>query len=345
MGAMAIRAHGGPEVLEWVTVPRPQPADDEALVRVAACGMNHLDVHTRRGIPGRTLSFPHILGNEAVGVVAELGPRAKGVEVGQRVLVSPGYLENLHADRSGWDSLLPDYRILGHQSPGGYGEYVKTRAQYLVPVSERFSLEEWAATPLVFLTAWHMLQGRARIRPGETILVIGAGSGVGVAAIQIARHFGCKVISTVGNEAKIAKAKALGADHVVDHSAADWPKRVKEWTGGRGVDVVVEHVGEAVFTKALTTLASGGRLVTCGATTGPRGEIHLTHLFAKQISVLGSYMGDFAELKEVIALLEMGQLKPVVDRVYSIREAQDAHRRMEAREHFGKIVLRHDANR
>jgi NADPH:quinone reductase-like Zn-dependent oxidoreductase len=252
-------------------------------------------------------------------------------------------LEDFHADRSGWDSQLPDYKVIGHQSPGGYGEYVKARVQYLVPISERWSLEEWAATPLVFLTAWHMLHGRARIRPGETILVIGAGSGVGVAAIQIARHFGCKVITTAGNEAKIAKAKDLGADAAVNHSAADWPKQVKQLTSGRGVDVVVEHVGEAVFTKALTTLAPGGRLVTCGATTGPRGEIHLTHLFAKQISVLGSYMGDFAELKEVIALLEAGHLKPVVDRIDSIREAQDAHRRMEAREHFGKIVLRHDA--
>lgn len=344
MGAMAIRAHGGPEVLEWITVPRPEPAGEEALVRVVACGLNYLDVHTRRGIPGRTLSFPHILGNEPVGVVAALGPRAKGVEVGQRVVVSPGYLEEFHADRSGWDTRFPDYKVIGHQTPGGYAEYVKVRAEYLVPVSERWSFEEWAATPLVFLTAWHMLQGRARVRPGETVLVIGAGSGVGVAAIQIARHCGCKVITTAGNEAKMAKAKELGAFAAVNHSNPDWPKQVKELSGGRGVDVVIEHVGEAVFTKAMTTLATGGRLVTCGATTGPRGEIHLIHLFAKQISVLGSYMGDFAELKEVIALLEAGDLKPVVDRVYPIRDAQAAHRRIEAREHFGKIVLRHEVS-
>jgi len=342
MGAMAILAHGGPEVLEWITLPRPEPEEDEALVRVVACGLNHLDIHTRRGIPGRTFSFPHILGNEPVGIVAALGPQARGIQVGQRVLVSPGSLERFHADRSRWDSLSPDYKVIGHQTPGGYGEYVKVRAEYLVPISERWSMEEWAATPLVFLTAWHMLAGRARIRPGETVLVIGAGSGVGVAAIQIARHCGCRVIATAGNEAKMAKAKELGAFAAVNHSNPDWPKEAKEANRGRGVDVVVEHVGEAVFAKALTTLAPGGRLVTCGATTGPRGEIHLTHLFAKQISVLGSYMGDYAELKEVVALLEAGHLKPVLDRVYPIREVQAAHRRMEAREHFGKIVLRHD---
>jgi NADPH:quinone reductase-like Zn-dependent oxidoreductase len=342
MGAMANRAHGGPEVLEWISVARPEPIDDEVLVRVHACGVNHLDIHTRRGIPGRTWSFPHVLGSEPVGVIAALGPRAKGVELGQRVLVSPGSLQEFHADRSRFDALFPDYKVIGHQSWGGYGEYVKSRADSLIPISERWSVEEWAATPLVFLTAWHMLSGRAHIRPGETVLVIGAGSGVGTSAIQIAGHFGCKVIATAGNEAKIEKAKELGAAAAVNHSQAEWPKQVKELTGGRGVDVVVEHVGEAVFSKALTTLAPGGRLVTCGATTGPRGEIHLNHLFAKQISILGSYMGDFAELKEVVSLLEAGRLHPVIDRVYPIRDAQAAHRRIEAREHFGKIVLRHD---
>jgi NADPH:quinone reductase-like Zn-dependent oxidoreductase len=342
MGAMAIRSHGGPEVLEWITVPRPEPADGEALVRVSACGLNHLDIHTRRGIAGRALPFPHVLGNEPAGVVAALGPRAKGVEIGQRVLVSPGFLEEYHADRSGPDARFPDYNVVGHQTWGGYGEYMKARAETLIPISERWSLEEWAATPLVFLTAWRMLHGRARVRPGETVLVIGAGSGVGTSAIQISLHFGCKVIVTAGDDVKIRKAEELGVFAGVNHSREGWPKEVKSLTGGRGVDVVVEHVGEAVFTKALTTLARGGRLVTCGATTGPRGEIHLTHLFAKQISVLGSYMGDFSELKEVVALLETGHLKPIVDRVYSIRDAQAAHRRMEAREHFGKIVLRHE---
>jgi NADPH:quinone reductase-like Zn-dependent oxidoreductase len=252
-------------------------------------------------------------------------------------------LEEFHADRSSWDARFPDYKVIGHHSPGGYAQYVKAKAENLVPISERWSMEEWAATPLVFLTAWHMLVGRARLRPGETVLVIGAGSGVGSSAIQIARHFGCPVITTVGSEAKVAKAKELGASVVVSHSDPEWPRMVREATKGRGVDVVVEHVGEAVFSKAMTTLAYGGRLVTCGATTGIRGDLHLNHLFAKQISVLGSYMGDFAELKEVIALLEAGHLHPVVDRVFPITEAAAAHRRMEAREHFGKIVLRHES--
>ena len=346
MGALVFRSHGGPDVLEWAEVPRPEPSGDEVRVRVAACGLNHLDLWTRRGLPGRTLELPHILGNEPVGRIDALGPDvpavAPGLAVGDRVVVAPGYLERFHADRSGWEAGESDYRVIGHQSPGGYGEYVKARAGNVVPVSDRWSPEEWAATPLVFLTAWHMLVGRARVRPGETVLVIAAGSGVGSSAIQIAKHFGCRVIATAGTDAKLAIARQLGADEGVRHSEDDWPKTVRRLAGRkRGVDVVVEHVGEAVFAKAATTLAYGGRLVTCGATTGPRAAIDLTHLFAKQISLLGSYMGDHHELREVLALLEAGHLRPVVDRIYPIRQAADAHRRMEAREHFGKIVLRH----
>jgi NADPH:quinone reductase-like Zn-dependent oxidoreductase len=188
-----------------------------------------------------------------------------------------------------------------------------------------------------------MLVSRAGVRPGESVLVIGAGSGVGSAAIQIAAHLGCHVVATAGTEAKLAKAKDLGAHDVVSHADEEWPKRVRDATGGRGVDVVVEHVGEAVFAKAVTTLAYAGRLVTCGATTGAHAEVFLNHLFAKQLSLLGSYMGTFAELREVVALLEAGKVHPVVDRVFPIREAAAAHRRMEAREHFGKIVLQHGA--
>lgn len=340
-GAMVIRAHGGPDVLEWAEIPRPAPGPEEALVRVEACGLNHLDLWTRRGLPGRPVSFPHVLGNEPVGIVEELGPGVEAPAVGTRVLVSPGQLVRFHADRAGWDARWPDYHVIGSGGPGGYAEHIKARAENLLPVSERWSAEEWAATSLVFLTAWHMLVGRARVRPGETVLVIGAGSGVGSAAIQIAAHFGCRVITTAGSEAKLAKARELGAHEAVSHAEEDWPKRVRAASDGRGVDIVVEHVGEAVFAKAMTTLAYGGRLVTCGTTAGIRAEIALNHLFAKQLSLLGSYMGDFAELKDVVALLEAGKLRPVVDRVFPVREAAAAHRRMEAREHFGKIVLKH----
>ncbi len=343
MQAMVMRRHGGPEVLEWSPMPRPAPQGDEILVKVAACGLNHLDVWTRRGIPGRPTALPHILGSESAGFVHALGPEARGFAVGDRVLVAPGFLDEFHADRSGWDARFPDYKVVGHQTAGGYGEYVAARCENVAAVSARWSMEEWAAAPLVFLTAWHMLVGRARVRPGESVLVIAAGSGVGTAAIQLARHFGCRVSATAGTEAKCAKALELGAHAAFVHADPEWSRRVRESTGGRGVDVVVEHVGEAIFTKAATTLAYGGRLVTCGATTGPRGELNLTHLFAKQISILGSYMGDFAELKEVLALLEAGHLRPVVDRVFPIREAADAHRYLESRGHFGKIVLKHDA--
>ncbi len=346
MGALVFREHGEPDVLEWADVPRPEPSGDEVLVRVEACGLNHLDLWTRRGLPGRPIPLPHILGNEPVGIVEEIGPEvsmaAPGLEAGARVVVAPGYLERFHADRSGWEAGEADYRVIGHQSPGGYGEYVKARAANVVPVNERWSPEEWAATPLVFLTAWHMLVGRAKVRPGETVLVIAAGSGVGSSAIQIAKHFGCRVIATAGSEPKLALAKQLGADEAVSHAEDDWPKAVRALAGPRGgVDVVVEHVGEAVFSKAVTTMAYGGRLVTCGATTGPGAQLNLTHLFAKQISLLGSYMGDHHELREALALLAARHLRPLVDRIYPVKMAADAHRRMEAREHFGKIVLRH----
>lgn len=343
MGAMVIRAHGGPDVLEWAEIPRPVPGPRDVLVRVEACGLNHLDLWTRRGLPGRSVEFPHVLGNEPVGIVEERGVDVDVPTVGQRVLVAPGQLERFHADRSGWDARFPDYRVIGSRGPGGYAHYVRAHAENVLPVSDRWSPEEWAATPLVFLTAWHMLVARARLVPGETVLVIGAGSGVGSSAIQVAAHFGARVIATAGSPAKLERARALGARDALSHADEDWPKRVRAATGGRGVDVVVEHVGEAVFAKALSTLAYGGRIVTCGATTGVRSEVLLNHLFAKQLSLLGSYMGDFAELKQVVALLEAGKLHPVVDRVFPIREAADAHRRMEAREHFGKIVLRHGA--
>jgi NADPH:quinone reductase-like Zn-dependent oxidoreductase len=348
MGAMVVRSPGGPEQLEWAEVPRPVPERDEVLARVEACGVNHLDLHVRRGLPGNPIELPHILGSEPVGIVDELGPEAEAasasagrpVKAGDRVIVAPGFLERFHAGRSGPDSRWPDYRVIGSGSPGGYGEFVKARAENLVTVSDRWTPEEWAATPLVFLTAWHMLVGRARLRPGETVLVLAAGSGVGSAAVQIGRHFGCRVIATAGADWKLERAAELGADEGVDHSDPDWPQAVRALTGG-GVDVVVEHVGEATFSKAVTTLAPGGRLVTCGATTGPAAELHLVHLFAKQLSVLGSYMGDFRDLLDVVALLSAGHLHPVVDRVFPVREAAAAHRRLEEREAFGKIVLKH----
>jgi NADPH:quinone reductase-like Zn-dependent oxidoreductase len=341
MGAMIFRSHGGPDVLEWADVPRPVPQRDEALVRVAACGVNRLDLFTRAGHPSLKLRLPHILGCEPVGTVAALGPEVTTFAEGDRVMVAPGQLRDFHADRRRPYSAYPDYHVVGHGAPGGYGECVVARAENLVRIGERLSLEEWAAAPLVFLTAWHMLVGRARVRPGETVLVIAAGSGVGSAAIQIARHLGCRVIATAGSGAKLARAAEIGAHDGVSHADAGWPKEVRRLTGGRGVDVVVEHVGQAVFAQAVTTLAHGGRLVTCGVTTGTEARIDLSHLFVKQLSLLGSYMGDFHELVEVVALLDAGHVRPVVDRVFPVREAAAAHRRLESGEHFGKIVLTH----
>ena len=341
MGATVIREFGDPDVLQWAAVPRPEIRPHDVLVKVHACGVNHLDLWTRRGAAG-DVAFPHILGSEPAGVVEAVGAEVFTLAVGDRVVVAPGYLEHFHADRSGWDARFPDYKVLGNASPGGYGEYVCARAENVLPVSDRWSLEEWAATPLVFLTAWHMLLGRAGVHTGETVLVIGGGSGVGSAAIQIARHLGARVLATAGSAGKLERAAELGAEAGVNHREEDWPKQVRALTGGRGVDVVVEHVGGDVFSRAITTLAYGGRLVTCGATIGSGGQIDVTHLFAKQLSVLGSYMGDFSELKEVLRHLETAHLRPVVDQLIPVRDAAEAHRRMEARAHFGKIVLKHD---
>lgn len=341
MGAIVIRAHGGPDVLEWADVQRPTPESGEVLVRVEACGLNRLDLFTRQvGHPTRVIPLPHILGNEAVGIV-EAHASTPADLVGRRVVVAPGYLSDFHADRSGFDARFSDYRVIGHQSPGGYGEYVVAKAQNVVPVSDRWTPTEWAATPLVFLTAWHMLVGRGQVRPGEKVLVIGGGSGVGSAAIQIAAHFGCQVFTTAGSEEKLELARELGAADGVNHRDAEWSRKIRDQSGG--IDLVVEHVGEAVFDQAVGVLNYGGRLVTCGATTGVHAQIRLDHLFVKQLSLLGSYMGDFADLKDVLALLEAGHLHPVVDSVLPVREARAAHRRMENREHFGKIVLEHSA--
>ncbi|MDP6528327.1 MAG: alcohol dehydrogenase catalytic domain-containing protein, partial [Gemmatimonadota bacterium] len=239
MGAVVMRDFGGPEVLEWAEVPRPVAEGDRVLVRVAACGLNHLDLWTRSGHRGRSIPLPHILGNEPVGFVEEVGPRAEGVAPGDFVVVAPGFLDRFRADRSGWDTRYPEYGVIGNRAPGGYGEYLAVRAEHVVRVSDRWSPEEWAATPLVFLTAWHMLVGRARLRPGETVLVVGAGSGVGSSAVQIARHFACRVIATAGTREKLSAAKELGAHAAVLHGQDAWSAEVREASGGRGVDVVV----------------------------------------------------------------------------------------------------------
>ena len=340
MKAIVFDRFGGPEVLELRTVPEPEPRADEALIDVMACAINHLDLWVRQGLRGLDVEMPHILGNDIVGVVSAVGEAVRHVKAGDRVLVLPTLSCGVcPACFAGDDNLCRQYDVIGRRRNGGYAQRVCVPGVNLLPYPENLKWEEAAAVPLVFLTAWHMLVGRAAIRPGEDVLVIGAGSGVGSAAIQIARLLGARVIATAGSDAKLEVARSLGAHEVVNHSAGDFAKTVREKTGGKGVEVVFEHVGGAVFEQAVAALARNGRLVTCGATIGGKVTLDVNALFGKHLTLMGSWMGRRAELVEVLKFVRSGQLKPVVDSVMPLAEARKAHERLEAREAFGKIVL------
>jgi NADPH:quinone reductase-like Zn-dependent oxidoreductase len=340
MKAIVQDRFGGPEVLESREVPEPVPAPDEALVQVRACGINHLDLWVRRGLPGLSPEMPHILGNDVVGEVVAVGAAVRHLTPGQRTLVLPTLsCGTCPRCMDGDDHLCREHDVLGRRRNGGYAERVTVPAGNCLPYPGRLPWEQAAAVPLVFLTAWHMLVGRARVRPGETVLVMGAGSGVGSAAIQVARLHGARVIATASGADKRARAEALGAEAVLDHATEDVAARARDLTGRRGVDVVVEHVGGAVFEAGLAALARDGRLVTCGATIGARVRTDLNSLFGRHLTVMGSWMGRRAELVEVLRHIESGALAPVVDSVRPLAEAAAAHTHIEARRHFGKVVL------
>ncbi len=341
MRAVVFRRHGGAEVLEEATVDRPVPARDEALIQVKACSVNHLDIWTREGMPGVTVSMPHILGCDVAGVIRHLGRPTRGLKAGQAVVVAPG-ISCGHCPfcKAGRDSLCPRYHILGFQVNGGYAEYVTVPIRNLVPISTtRWNFTEWAATPLVFLTAWHMLLTRGELRPGETVLIHAAGSGIGSAAIQLAKWRGATVITTVGSEEKAKKARALGADQVINYKTRDFAKEVLRLTGDRGADLVFEHIGPATWAGSLRSIAKGGRMVTCGATSGREVAMDLRFFFAKELQISGCYMGGRGELDQVLKLVARGTLKPVVDTVFPLRDAAAAHARMESRQQFGKLLL------
>jgi NADPH:quinone reductase-like Zn-dependent oxidoreductase len=337
MKAIRFHEHGPIEVLRYEEAPDPSPGPGDALVRVRACALNHLDLSERRGLDRVTIPLPHISGSDAGEVVSTVDT---GVPPGTRVMVQPG----LSCGRcveclSGTDNRCTAYDVFGYRSNGGYAELVTVPAVNLIPIPDRVGFVEAAAFPLTFLTAWHMLLEVAKVAPGETVLVLAAGSGVGQAAVQIAKLAGATVVATAGTPAKLDRARSIGADAVIDHRRQELAREVKNLTAGRGADVVVEHVGEATWEASVRSLARGGRLVTCGATTGPRGAIDIRVLFARQISLRGSYMGTKRELLQAAALFFDGRLRPVVDEVFPLPRAADAQRRLEGGLHFGKIVL------
>src|SRR5579872_7361309 len=340
MKAARIHQHGGPEVLIYEDVPDPAIKANEVLVRVRACALNHLDLFVRAGIPGIQYHMPHILGSDIAGEVVEVGALCERVKPGWRVLLSPGVsCRQCEYCVSGRDNHCRKYTLFGTGRDGGDCELLAAPEYTVIPIPADMSFAEAAAAPLGFLTAWHMLMGRAQLKAGEDVLVLAASSGVGSAAIQIAKLFHCRVIATAGGEAKLARARELGADLAVDHYQQDIAAEVKKFTGKRGVDVVVEHVGIATFPKSLESLAPAGRLVTCGATTGFDARVDLRYLFSKQWSLLGSFMGNLGELHEVLKFVFRKQLKPVIDRVYPLAEIRAAHERLEKKEQFGKVVV------
>ncbi len=340
MQAARIHAHGGPEVLDLDDVPEPEPRAGEALVRVLAVSLNHLDLWVRRGMPGVKIPFPRILGCDGVGEVVELGAGVTGLAVGQQVVIEPGTSSGASRhDREGNDHLSDDYAIRGEHGDGLDCELVAVPARYLLPLPAGVDPVRAAAVPLAFLTAHGMLVSRAKLRADETVLVLGGASGVGSAAIQIAKARGARVIATAGSEAKRTLARELGADEVVDHGRDDWPKTVRTLTDRRGVDVVFEHVGPATWKGSLASLARNGRLVTCGGTTGPVVEVSLPHLFIKNQSILGSTMGPRSAFPEIFENVAKGIYRPVVDAVLPLSQIRRAHELLEDRSVLGKIVL------
>ncbi|MBI4342238.1 MAG: zinc-binding dehydrogenase [Candidatus Omnitrophica bacterium] len=336
MKAVLFRRHGGPDVLEYADVPDPAPAAGDIAVRVKACALNHLDLWIRQGIPAYRITLPHISGCDVAGIVERVGTGVTRVAPGDRVVLAPG-LSCFQCEwcRRGDDNLCANYHI----RDGGYAELVLARAEEALPLPDAVPFDEAAAYPLVFLTAWHMLVGRAKLQAGETVLVHAAGSGTGHAAVQIAKHLKAVVYATVGSAAKVAKARALSADEVIDYRRESFEERVKTLTGGRGVDVVFEHIGPQTWEGSLKLLAKGGRLVTCGATSGPTVPLDLRYVFSRQLTLLGSMMGTRAELEAVARLVNGRILRPVVDTVLPLREARVAQERMLGRDVFGKLVL------
>jgi len=339
MQAIRFHEYGGPEVLRYEQVPDPVLRQDQVLLRVKACAMNHLDLWVRMGTTRSPL--PHIPGSDIAGEIVSVGEYVTGVRAGERVLLAPmAFCNHCPACADGRQNQCPQFIVLGNANDGGDCALISVPQVNVIPIPETLTFDQAASVPLVFLTAWHMLVGRARIRPGQSVLVLGAGSGVGIAAIQIAKKiFRATVITTAGTEAKMEKARQLGADHVINHYQQKIGDEVRRISGKQGVDIVVEHVGKATWEDSVKSLKAGGTLVTCGATTGPEVGLDLRFVYSRQLSVLGSYMGTLGELHEVLKFVFDGTLQPVVDRVFPLREARAAHEHMEKSQMFGKIVL------
>jgi len=340
MKALCFYQHGELDVIQYADVLEPEPGYGEVLLQVKACAINHLDVWVRRGWPGLKLEMPHWGGADVAGVIAALGEGVMGWQTGQKVVVDPGI--NTVEDqftRRGEHSVSPGYHILGEHVRGGFAEYLTVPAQNLASMPAGLDFPTAAAPLLVSLAAWRMLIQRAKLRAGESVLVVGAGGGVNSMAIQIAKLAGAIVYVVASDARKAEKALELGADTVLDRSKVDWCDEIYRLTGKRGVDLVVDNVGRATIATSMRAVARGGRIVIIGNTSGPQAEIDIRYIFGKQISLIGSTMGTHQDFRDVTALLWAGELKTVVDRVLPLSEGRKAYEILEQGEQFGKIVL------
>ncbi|MBM4055734.1 MAG: zinc-binding dehydrogenase [Planctomycetes bacterium] len=340
MKAVVFHEHGDVDKLVYGEANDPKISPYEVLVKVKACALNHLDIWVRQGLRGIEIPMPHILGSDIAGEIAEVGTEVKKFRAGDRVVIAPGVrCRKCVYCNTNRDSMCEKFKIMGFQVQGGYAELAKAHVDNIIPVSEKLSFEEWAAVPLVFLTAWHMIISKAKIKPGECVLIHAAGSGIGSAAIQIARLAGASVIATARGAEKREKAKQLGADEIIDYSKEDYAEKAKSLTHNKGVDVIFEHIGTDTWEKNLQCLAKGGRMSVCGITSGPTATIDIRSLFMRQHVIYGCYMGSKKELLDVLNLVESGRLKPVIDSVFPLQKAKEAHQRMLNRDNFGKIIL------
>ena len=344
MKAAVFNEHGGPEVLEYTDFPTPEIEPHQVLVDVKAVALNHLDLFVRGGIPGLKLEMPHILGSDISGVVHQVGDAVTGFETGQKVIVDPSLpCRTCEFCLRGEQSLCNTYRIIGEQVRGGYSDFFAVDTQNVIPVPKESGLDfvEAAAVPLTFMTAWRLLMTKGNLGPGDSLMIIGIGGGVALAALQIAKIAGACIIVTSSSDTKLEKARLLGADVMINHNdMPDYHKEVYKTTNKRGVDVVLDSVGAATWERSLKSLRKGGKLVTCGATSGPMATTNVNLVFWKQLEILGSTMASSSELRDVLKLVWTKRIHPVVDRVFPLSKAREAHEFLEQGQQFGKVVLR-----
>jgi NADPH:quinone reductase-like Zn-dependent oxidoreductase len=341
MKAITITAHGGLDKVQYMDVECPQIGPREVLIETQAAALNHLDLWVRNGLPGSKLAMPHVLGADGAGLVAEVGSEVHTVKSGDRVLINPGLsCQRCEFCYAGEQSLCTHFGIMGETAPGTFGAYCKVPQENVHPVPDGMSWEAAAAFPLIYVTAWRMLITKAQIKPGEDMLILGIGGGVSTAALQIAKALGLRAIVTSSSDDKLQKAKNLGADVGINYQTQDFARAVRDITNRRGVDIVVDSVGGESHAKSLACLVKGGRLVTCGATAGPRPQTDLQRIFWNQLSIFGSTMGNRREFVEMLNFVARRGLRPVIDQTFPLSEGARAMARMEEGKQFGKLVLK-----